>query len=124
MSPFSQINSVLLLAGAVLWVGCASRGTHSGVPSTRLADVSGMLAGRESAAALADRTPAAEARLGRASYFRPMSGSSSGGWPVSSTLPTLAVPRTKLSVAERCSTLSGDWATIGMAKSPSGRRKW
>ena len=57
-------------------------------------------------------------------YFFPMSGESSGGWVVAPTLPVRVVPRTKLSVAVRSSTPSGERAMIGMAKSPSGRVKW
>lgn len=48
--------ALLLGAVSVLLAACAGPVTHSGVPSTRLADLRGVIAGKEPAAAFADRT--------------------------------------------------------------------
>src|SRR5262245_20994896 len=58
-------------------------------------------------------------------YLRPIGcAAKPAGCDVSLTWPVFVVPRWKVSVAVRCSTLSGDSATIGIRHSPSGRRKW
>ena len=89
-----------------------------------------MNVGGTTARALARRTaPAHHPRSLRSfaanrSYFLPISGSRYGGCSVSVTWPIFSVARTKDSVAARRSTRSGDCATIGIAKSPSGSLKW